>query len=357
MKNPCCWIASGTVLIGVSSLLSAPRTDFAEPPPAVADKKAPSVVDQLKSDAAKLRPLMKSDAGRTFLDAAKALPEPSPRTVYRSADKSRAFSESEYQALPEAERAGLTPRVFDPEFYYSTGYGSPLISSRAFDVAAGAAKWGDFRGKRILDFGYGSIGQGRLLALLGADYTGVEVEPVLRALYAQPGDTGAIAPADGKGDPGKLTLLNGRWPAEKPITDAAGEGYDLFISKNTLKRGYIHPAREVDPKYLVKLGVDDETFLKNMHRVLKPGGLAIIYNISPAQNPAEGGKPYLPHADGQCPFDRAQLEKAGFEIVEFDKPDTEAALDIWMALGINGEKTREEQGKDLFAWHTLVRKR
>jgi SAM-dependent methyltransferase len=256
------------------------------------------------------------------------------------------------------EKEGLRPRDFEPVFYYYTGYGSPLIYARPLDIVAEKAGWtgnDGFKGKRVLDFGYGLIGHLRLLAMRGADVTGIEVEPMLRALYAEPGDVGEIEGVDGL--KGKLRVLDGRWPAEEKIAAAVKEGgsYDLIISKNTLKRGYIHPAREVDEKFLVKLGVEDEAFVKAMHGALKPGGYAIIYNISPAQNPDD--KPYLPHADGQCPFPRAMLEKAGFEVIEFDRVDEAAVLDVWMALGIDGGKSREELGKELFAWSTVVRRK
>jgi len=56
-------------------------------------------------------------------------------------------------------------------------------------------------GKRILDFGYGTVGHLRLLASLGADMVGVEVDPLLRALYSAPGDQGAIARARQPGVP------------------------------------------------------------------------------------------------------------------------------------------------------------
>ena len=68
------------------------------------------------------------------------------------------------------------------------------------------------------------------------------------------------------------------------------------------------------------------------------------------------GKPYLPHADGQCPFTREQLAAAGFEVVVFDEPDQEAVLKIWSALKIDEGKPREELAKDLFAWWTLARR-
>lgn len=344
MTRGCALVWAG--VLGLSVIVPGVEAVAAEPPAKGETESTPrTVVEELAAEAERLRPQVETGAARALLDAVKWLPEPKGRVVYRSADRTSALTEAEFAALPEEERAGYVKRELEPEFYYYTGYGSPLISVRAFDLAAAAGKWESFSGKRVLDFGYGSIGQGRLLGSVGAEYTGIEVEPVLQKLYS--GDVVE-----------RVRLLHGRWPAEKEVVERADESgaYDLFISKNTLKRGYIHPAREVDEKYLVKLGVDDAAFLSHVHRVLKPGGLAMIYNISPAQNSVESGKPYLPHADGQCPFTREQIEKAGFEVIEFDRSDTERVLDIWVALGITRGQSREEQAKDLFAWWTLLRK-
>jgi phytoene/squalene synthetase len=102
--------------------------------------------------------------------------------------------------------------------------------------------------------------------------------------------------------------------------------------------------------------VDDATFLRHVYDALKPGGLFLIYNLSPAQNSVESGKPYLPHADGECPFPRELLEKTGFEVIDFDHVDRDKAVEYWMALGISEGKSAEETRKDLFAWYTLCRK-
>lgn len=320
------------------------------------------VVEGLTNEAAKLRPLIKTDAVKALLDAVPALPEPTARIIYRSKDRQSALSQREYDSMPEAERKDYEARPCNPMFYYYTGYGSPLIYARPLDLIADRAGWRSadgFKDKRILDFGYGLIGHMRLLAMRGADVTGIEVSPQLRALYSQPGDTGEIKGPEGSGLTGHLRALHGFWPGEEGVTAMAGDGYDLFISKNVLKRGYIHPPadRDADPRQLIKLGVDDPTFLREMHRILKPGGYALIYNISPAQNSKESGKPYLPYADGQFPFSREAAEKAGFEVLEFDADDQAGALDVWIALGIDQGKGREEMAKDLFAWWTLLRKK
>ena len=78
--------------------------------------------------------------------------------------------------------------------------------------------------------------------------------------------------------------------------------YDLVLSKNTLKRGYIHPERPTEDRKLIKLGVDDRAFVQAVYDMLEPGGLFLIYNLCPAQAPPD--QPYIPWADGRCPFDR-----------------------------------------------------
>lgn len=328
-----------------------------------------SAVQEMQSRARDLQPLVKTGAAREFLSAAECLPRIEKRVLYRNRAKGVALTAAEFAALPEGERADLTEFPCDETFYYYTGYGSPLMYARPLDLLAQRADLGTFSGLTIVDFGYGTVGHLRMLASLGAQATGIEVSPVLKALYSQPGDTGKIracagafaGAGTGVGEhaDGRITLVDGRFPADgaavKDVRDGGpAGGYDVFISKNTLKRGYIHPARAVDERMLVKLGVEDAQFCASVFEMLKPGGWFMIYNLCPAQNPED--KPYLPHADGESPFPRAMLEKAGFEVVEFDRVDTESALDYWMALGFNAGKPRDEVAKDLRVWWTLCRR-
>ncbi len=326
--------------------------------------KRSEVVERLIAEAGKLRPLVASQLAQFFLGATSALPDVQARTIYRTADKSKAITAEQWANLPATEQALYKPRECTPEFYYYTGYGSPLVYARVLDVAAAAApprspQLASFEKLTILDFGYGTIGHLKLMSACGAHAKGVDVDPLLGALYSQPGDTGehrVPAPLVGTArPPGSTTIFAGRWPADAALTTSVGTGYDIITSKNTLKCGYIHPAREVDEKFLVKLGVSDEAFLAAVHTSLKRDGLFIIYNISPKQNPAD--KPYLPHADGKSPFTKDQFTKAGFEVLAFDTDDTEKVLDYWTALGYDEGKGRDELKGELFAWYTVVRKR
>ncbi len=312
----------------------------------------PNPVDVLKQEAESLRPLVATDLGRAFLAAAGGLPVPAARTILRTKDRSAAYTPEQAAKLPEETRTALVEKTYPPAFYYTTGYGTPLVYARVVDLLAQNGV-SSLAGKKLLDFGYGTVGHIRLLASLGCDAHGVDVEPVFQALYSQSGDHGDIAGAN-NAPAGRITLHFGRWPAERAVVREVGGGYDIITSKNTLKRGYIHPARPVDPRTLVRLGVDDGTYLRTVFDALKPGGIFLIYNLCPAQAPPD--KPYIPWADGECPFPRTMLEQSGFEIIEFDHEDRATALDYWMALGINDGKSREETGKDLFAWYTICRR-
>jgi hypothetical protein len=102
---------------------------------------------------------------------------------------------------------------------------------------------------------------------------------------------------------------------------------------------------------LVHLKVDDETFVRSMFEMLKPGGLAIVYNICPALSKPD--EPFKPWSDGRFPFERDLLEKIGFEIIRFDEDDTEFIREMAVPLGWNEPGVVDE---NLFAHYTLLRK-
>jgi hypothetical protein len=172
-------------------------------------------------------------------------------------------------------------------------------------------------------------------------------------MYSDPGDTGTITRCEsaGKGRNGSVKLIFGQFPAEAATVAEAGTGYDIFISKNTLKRGYIHPEQQVDPRMLVHLRVDDETYVRAMFDLLKPGGFALIYNLSPAL--AKEGEPYKPWADGRCPFPRELFERVGFAVVAYDNDDSAPAREMGKALG--WAESMDLQA-DLFGTYTLVKR-
>jgi hypothetical protein len=304
-----------------------------------------TTVDRLRREARALHPLVRTPWVHRFLDATAALPRVEPRVLYHDAGKTRYFTEAEADRLPGAERAALTRLPADEEFYYDTKYGSALAYCRALDLVG----LDDVRGRKVLDIGYGTIGHLRLLATLGAEVVADDVDPLLPALYSRPGDQGRV------GD-GSVTLVSGHFPIDERVTSAVGGGYDLVISKNTLKRGYVHPeppaGQPVDEKRHFDLGVDDEGYVRALWGLLKPGARAMIYNICPAPNGP--GLPYRPWADGRSPFPRDVFEKVGFRVIAFDADDTAVAREVGRTLGWDKDDPPMDIEHDLFASYTLV---
>jgi hypothetical protein len=309
------------------------------------------VLRQLRSEAVSLAPLVQTPWVRDFLAATAALPSVPTRVVYVDEADDLAYTDHQAQELDADVLATLDRRELDEQYYYFTRYGTPLAYARPLDLLAEHGLDG-IEGRRIFDFGYGGIGHLRLLASLGADAVGVEVDPVLDALYSTSTDTGTI---EGVGAAsGRIKLVHGSYPAEANVRAAVGGGFDVIISKNVLKRGYVHPAEPVDPEQLVHLGVSDEAFVAAFFEALVPGGLVMIYNLCPA--PAPAGEPYIPWADGHSPFPRELLEAAGFEVLLFDQDDTETIRSFGRALDWDeGEEAMDLQN-DLFAWFTILRK-
>jgi hypothetical protein len=301
-------------------------------------------VAQIRKDARAYAPLAKSPLVAEFLAAADDLPAVPTRRLWHDADKKRYWTDADASHLAQADRRTLTSQAADEELYYVDRYGTPMAYARPLELLGLARD--ALVGKRVIDFGFGAPGHLRILASLGARVTGIDVDPLSRALYTAPGDQG---PIHGRlGQDGDMRLLFGAFPADPAIVEAVGGGYDLFLSKNVLKRGYIHPERYAPPSHLIVLGVDDEAFVRRLHAVLVPGGKVLIYNFTPPLAPPD--KPYIPWADGRCPFAREVWENAGFRVIDFDRDDTPAAK----AMGHVFEWDKEDDGGELYATYTLA---
>jgi hypothetical protein len=313
---------------------------------ASAQTAGPSPVERVRAHASALATMVTTKLAGDFLAATSALPEEAPRILYEDKASHRAYSADAAAKLDDVARAKLTKRELD---YYETKYGSPLAYARPVELL-GVDGLADVAGKKIVDFGYGGVGQLRLFASLGARAVGVDVDPVLPILYGGASDTGAIAGVHGAG--GTLTLLDGRYPFESKIRDAVGSRIDVFLSKNTLKRGYIHPERPVAPGQTIDLGMNDDAFLAALFAAVKPGGRVLVFNICPKQAAADA--PYVPWADGRSPFDEAAWKKAGFAVVYFDRDETAPVRSMAHALGWDVGDDAMDLEHDLFAWATLV---
>jgi hypothetical protein len=308
-------------------------------------------VARIRSDAKALADRVTTDLAKEFLSATSTLPPIPKRMLYLDPVKKTYVTEADAARLDTQARHNLKPSPADETFYYNTKYGSPLAYSRPLEVL-GRAGIADFVGRKVLDFGYGGVGPLRLLAAMGADVVGVDVDPMLPALYSQSSDQG-IVPGKHRPD-GHITLINGHYPSGAAIKAKVGGGYDVILAKNTLKRGYVHPEGVAEKRRLIDLGMDDASFLRAVHNSLKPGGWMLIYNLCPAPSPP--GQPYKPWADGRSPFSRTEWEKAGFRVEAFDKHDSTAARVLGHVLGWDRGEGAMDLEKDLFATYTLVRK-
>ncbi len=308
---------------------------------------AANAVVEAVDDLGAIRDALTSPLARQFVDSAECLPKRAPMTVhYRRSDRI-AIDATAFDLLGEADREGYEPLELDERYYYFTRYGSPLHYAHTLDLIAGIGLE-SANGARLVDLGFGGIGQLRMLASMGAHVTGIEVDAVTELLYSRPDDTGAIEPC-GDGPPGQLDLVYGLFPGEVAAR-VPGE-LDLLLSRNTLKRGYIKPKRafrdSMDP--LIDLGVSDGVFCRAVFERLKPGGLFVVYNLNPIEV-AEGEEGWVPWSDGRFPFERSLVEQVGFEVVHWNEPDP-AGVD-WLAR-ISGNDLEETRSSTWAVWTAL----
>ncbi len=318
-------------------------------------------MEYLRADAARLLQHVRTVGVKRYLLATNWAPIiEEARAVYYDKSTRDAKTPAEFDALTPERQASYVKRELGEKFYYHTRYGSPHAYARALDLAcASLAPEGEgecFRqGMKILDFGCGGIVHLRLLASLGMHVTGVDVDPMLKAFYREPTDQGEIPgvylPGGERGPSGLLQLVWGRWPADEGVRTSVGDHYDLVISKNTLKNGYINPEREIPESQRITLGVENEKFVEEVARVLNPGGRFIIYNICPRQKKPEEG--YIPWADGRCPFPREMLERHGLKVLEFDRDDTEMMRQHAIALEWHQGESAMDLNNDLVVTYTL----
>ena len=150
-----------------------------------------------------------------------------------------------------------------------------------------------------------------------------------------------------------MDLVIGSFPGDSATSRSVGGGYRVIMSKNTLKKGYIHPDTVIDARQRVSLGVDEGAFLRAIRDRLEPGGWFLIYNLAYGPKRKEGR--YDPSADAASPWTRAQLEAAGFEVSVVDASDDLAVREMAHAVGWD-----QPQGgmllQQLTGLYTLARK-
>ena len=313
----------------------------------------PTTLETIYAEASAHSPHVGSGVAKRFLKSANDLPviDP-PRTIYVNPETREAITANEYEELDEESRGAFEAKEINEKTYYLTRYGTPIAYARALDFVA--PYLGDsVDEKMIFDFGHGGFGHLRMLASIGAHARGVDISDVLHTAFTDEfGETPRSHEAAGVGKNGSAEVYLGSFPSDEKIVEQAGVGYDLFMSKNTLKLGYIHPEREVDPRLTIDLGATDKEFLGAVHRMLNEGGLFLIYNLYP--KPSGPDEPYRPWADGRCPFTEEACEEAGFEVVVYNRDDTAKAHEMARSFGWDERLTLET---DVLGMVTLLRKR
>jgi hypothetical protein len=305
---------------------------------------------RLRGEARALRDsgLVSSEQGMAFLTALGALlpPDRLPRSVFlRGADDGSVSATAAVSAQgvgsTAASWAGAvsqceTVTTYD---YWDTVGGTPAAFVRAWELAAwarGSPTLGDpGRANGVIEFGYGSTGQLQALASLGYAPTGIETNRGLHALYS-PDDNGV-----------RLLWSETTGPLVQSLAAIEPGRASLFVSKNTLKKGYVNPEPPHDG--VLALGVSDAQFLAAVLAALCPGGVCLIYNIHPSMEE----QPYRSWADGRCPFTAGQCEVAGFDVVSHNADDTAFVVSMARALGWDGQM---DVDADLFATFTLLRR-
>lgn len=302
----------------------------------------PHPLDQMYRDAASLKEVFVSPDALAMLEQARSLPVLEPRTIHVATRPNRGYTQAQFDALGEQEREGLQAFGVDAARYYSTFYGSPLVYARTLDLLSEHAPDFEIDVARVLDLGYGQLGQLRLWAQMGADVLGVEIDPILTAMYDNCAAVGDIE------DAGSVTLIEGAWPNDASCREQVGSGYDLIVSRNLLKKGYVKPA-QLNPAFPVPVawGMEDAEAVRHFYDALAPGGVVLIESLGPKPDPAK------PWSDISNPWDRTAWEEVGFEVLAHDEDESAYARAMGKALGWDAQMDLDE---GLFGVFCLYRK-
>lgn len=327
---------------GALSILASVSVCSSLAAPVAADEPEAHPLAALRDEARALDGVYVSDQAREMLAQVERLPVIAARTIHIATRPNRGYTQSQFEALDEAQRQGLREIQIDAGDYYSTFYGTPLVYARVLDLLDLHGVDLALDGARVMDLGYGQLGQLRLWAQMGADVVGVEVDPILSAIYEGCPGVGDIA------DAGSVTLIEGAWPNDEACRQAVGGGYDLIVSRNLLKRGYVKPAQR-NPAFPVPVawGMSDEQAAGRFFEALAPGGVVVIESLGPAPDPAK------PWSDITNPWERGAWEAAGFEVLAHDAAESAFARRQGEALGWGASM---DLGNDLHAVYSVYRK-
>ena len=206
--------------LALAVMLQTPAAEPTAPP-----------TELIMQNAAAIQPQASSPFAKSLLAGFGFLQPHAPTVVWYNKETRTALPAAEASKMTEAQLTGYTKRDVDDNFYYFTRYGTPVAFVRPVEILGKAGVKGA-DGLKLVDFGFGSIGQLRALAYMGADVTGIEVNPILQVIYArEPGQVTRCAAA-GKGKDGSISLAFGQFPKEPAMVKKVGGGYDVFISKS-----------------------------------------------------------------------------------------------------------------------------
>ncbi len=295
-------------------------------------------------DAENLRDVYTSPQAQQMLDEVRHLPVCEPRTIYAAFRPNRAVSADQYEQLPEEEQQKLRELNINPSNYYATFYGSPLVYARTLDLLHQYAPDFTINNANIIDLGYGQLGQLRLWAQMGANVTGVEIDPILTTIYDNCEAVGDL----NQPNAGSVTLIEGSWPNQESTRNQVGDGYDLFISRNLLKHGYVKPEK-LNPNFPPPVGweMTDAEMLGHLYDILNPGAIVIIESLGPKPDPSK------PWSDISNPWPESAWTKAGFTVLAHDQDESTYARTMGAALGWDERMNLET---DLFGVYSVYQK-
>ncbi|RNC82450.1 MAG: methyltransferase domain-containing protein [Phycisphaera sp.] len=275
--------------------------------------------EALAAEAARVEEVVGNEAVLEWLGKAKELPEVKGATLFVGPREPGGFDREVYTAqqatdFSESDLIDFREVTYGPTRYYATNYGSPIAYAPALIAAAEAGGFDSFRFKRVLDFGYGQIGQLEMLARCGATVCGVEADPVIDTLYRSTRLSDVVVAEDGTR--GSLTLALGEWFSDWRLRQKLGGRFDVIIARNVLKRGYVQPEEPMPGFDPIDIGGEPEDAARAIYNALEEGGVAVVYNLGGGAWRGEDGS-YNAPADVRDPLGREAWEAAGFEIVHY----------------------------------------
>ena len=262
-----------------------------------------------------------------------SIPERPPCTVYikKTEGGEQTMSEEQAMLLPEAERAQLRTMSLDD---CGPSFDEPRMYQRLMEVT-GAYGLDKISKKRVLDIGCCDLRGVQLLARMGAHVTKLMAPFSLTSMCNDWKAVGELTGSDGGS--GRLDVL------KYGLADhAAVDEFDLIIASNVIR----NPADDdyvSSPAWMqIGIGWEKDAVATKLFSLLRPGGMALIYNISAHPIPVKNG------------FAPPVWEKAGFEVIMFDKDDRRAALTMGTELG--WDKLISPLEKQLQAGFSILRK-